>query len=276
MDGRAERGVIDDTAAAGNGDGGRAADSQRQRVSVVMPVYNAAATLLRSMRSVLEQSHVDVELLVVDDRSTDASWSLIESLTTDDPRVVAIRLPVNGGVAAARNAGIDAARGDYLAFLDSDDWWHPRKLEAQLAQMRQAGARVSYCGYQRVGEDGRVLSTVRPPASVRYSDMLKSNRIGNLTGMYERSVGGDTRFQRIGHEDYVFWLQLVRRAGVAVRIDHVEPLAFYLVRAGSLSADKFKAARWQWRIYREIERLGRLRSAWYFLHYAVNAVVKRR
>lgn len=248
--------------------------AHRARVSVVMPVYNAALTLQNSIRSVLAQSYADVELLVVDDCSTDGSWPLVRSLAAADRRVVALRLPSNGGVAAARNAGIEAASGDYIAFLDSDDWWHPRKLEIQLAKMRDAGARVSYTGYQRVDEEGRPLSTVRPPASVRYADMLKSNRIGNLTGLYDRTLG-DARFQCVGHEDYVFWLQMVRRAGWAVCAEHPEPLAFYLVRAGSLSADKFKAARWQWHIYRRIEGLGWFNACRYFLHYASNAMAKR-
>jgi len=245
------------------------------RVSVVMPVYNAERTLLKSMRSVLDQTHAEVELLVVDDGSRDASLSLMQQAAQADPRVVALRMPQNGGVAAARNCGIEAASGDYVAFLDSDDWWHPRKLEVQLAHMRAVGAKVSYADYQRVAEDGRVLSNVHAPAAVDYRDMLKSNFIGNLTGIYERSLGA-LRFQRVGHEDYVFWLQAVRHAGRAVRAPYTEPLAFYLVRAGSLSADKWKAARWQWHIYREIEGLGALRAAWYFLHYIGNAIAKRR
>ena len=243
------------------------------RVSVVMPAFNAARTIVHSMRSVLEQTYADVELVVVDDGSKDGSWTLIEQAAALDSRVVALR-QANAGVAAARNAGIDAATGRYIAFLDSDDWWHPSKLQVQIAHMRESAARVSYTAYQRVGEDGRVISTVRPPMSVRYADMLKSNCIGNLTGLYDRQLG-DGRFLRLGHEDYVFWLEMVRRAGEAGCAGHPEPLAYYLVRQDSLSANKLKAARWQWHIYRRIERLGWLRSCWYFLHYAARALAKR-
>lgn len=244
------------------------------RVSVVMPVYNAADTVAQSMQSVLAQTYPDLELVIVDDGSADDSPAVIDAVGGHDPRVVVLRNPGNRGVAASRNTGIEAASGDYIAFLDSDDWWHPRKLEVQLAQMRAAGARVSYAGYQRVDEAGHPLSTVRPPATVGYADMLKSNRIGNLTGLYDRSLG-DGRFQRVGHEDYVFWLQMVRRAGIAVCARYPEPLAFYRVRAGSLSSDKLKAARWQWHIYREMENLSRTDACRYFLHYGVNALVKR-
>lgn len=246
----------------------------RLTVSVVMPVYNAAATLPRSLGSVLSQTHAAVELLLVDDGSTDGSRDIIAAAAADDPRVVPVLLPRNGGVAAARNAGIEAATGRYMAFLDSDDWWSDRKLEVQLRVMQAAGAAVSCMRYQRVAEDGRDLGVVTPPARLDHAAMLRSNHIGNLTGLYDRAIG-DGRFRRIGHEDYAFWLDMVRRAGTAVRADEGRPLAHYLVRRGSLSADKLEAARWQWRIYREVEGLGRLASARWFACYAVNALAKR-
>ena len=240
-----------------------------------MPAWNAAGTIARSIESVLAQRHAQFELLVVDDGSTDATARLVDGYAATDARVRLIRQPANGGVAAARNAGIAAARGEYVAFLDSDDWWHPLKLERQLAQMRSANAQVSYCSYQRVAEDGRVLSLVVPPREVTHAQMLHSNFIGNLTGMYARSLG-DGEFLRIGHEDYVFWLQMVRRAGRAVRVEHDGPLAFYLVREGSVSSNKWRAARWQWRIYREVEGLSRVRATACMLHYLGHALAKRR
>ena len=258
-----------------HGDGTVGAVAGMAKVSVVMPAYNAAATLQASMDSVFAQSHADVELLVIDDRSKDATWELIQDAAAREPRLVPIRQPQNGGVAAARNAGLEAATGTHIAFLDSDDRWLPDKLALQLAHMRETRAAISYTSYRRFDEAGRELSIVRPPAEVDYADMLKSNRIGNLTGIYDRSLG-DARFDRIGHEDYVFWLKMVRRAGIARRVPTAEPLAEYLVRAGSLSADKHKAARWQWNIYRNVEGLGPLRAAWYFAHYAAIAVAKRR
>lgn len=244
-------------------------------VSVIMPAYNAAATIARSIDSVLAQTLGDLELIVIDDASTDATVALVERYASSDARVRLVRQPQNAGVAAARNAGMAVARGDYVAFLDSDDRWHPRKLEWQIGQMQQGGERVSYCAYQRVGEDDRVLSTVLPPTRLSHADMLRSNFIGNLTGAFARSLGA-AEFLAIGHEDYVFWLQMVRRAGGAVRIESAEPLAYYLVREGSVSANKLRAAGWQWRIYREVERLSLARSLVYMLHYLWNALAKRR
>lgn len=244
-------------------------------VSVIMPVYNADAWLRRAIDSVLVQSHIELELIAVDDGSSDRSLDMLDAYAADDARVHVVRQPSNGGVAAARNAGIATARGDYISFLDADDWWHPAKLERQLTTMRDTGALISYASYWRVAEDGRVLSKVTPPAEVDWQDMLASNFIGNLTGMYARRLG-DIPFQRIGHEDYVFWLEQIRRAGKAVRVESPEPLAWYLVRERSLSANKLRAASWQWDIYRNVAKLGMMQSAFCMARYVQHAVIKRR
>lgn len=240
-----------------------------------MPVFNAEATLLRAIDSVLSQAFARLELIAVDDCSSDTSRQVLAQAAAGDARVRVLHLSKNQGVAAARNAGIRLARGTHIAFLDSDDWWHRRKLELQVLQMLQRGAQVSYCAYRRVSERGAMLSVVTPPDQVSFPDMLKSNHIGNLTGMYDRSMG-DAMFQAVGHEDYVFWLDRVRLAGHAVCVRHDEPLAYYLVREGSVSSNKQRAALWQWRIYREREGMGRLKAAWYMAFYAVHAMRKRR
>ena len=244
-------------------------------ISVVMPVYNADATLKRAVDSVLAQSHPAWELLAVDDCSRDGSWATLRAYAAGDARVRPIRLAANGGVAAARNAGLETAAGRYVAFLDSDDWWHPKKLELQLATMRAKGVRVSYTAFERIAEDGRSLSTVLPPAVVTHADMLKSNHIGNLTGMYEREAADEARFLKVGHEDYVFWLDRVKRAGRAICVESEGPLAWYLVRGSSVSSNKLRAAGWQWRIYRDIEKLGFLSAVKYMGYYAWHAVAKR-
>jgi hypothetical protein len=105
--------------------------------------------------------------------------------------------------------------------------------------------------------------------------MLVSNRIGNLTGMYDRRLG-DGSFQKIGHEDYVFWLEKVRVAQGAVRVETDEPLAFYRVSDNSLSSNKLRAAAWQWAIYRRHVGLGRGQATVLMWFYAVNALTKRR
>jgi glycosyltransferase involved in cell wall biosynthesis len=243
-------------------------------VSVVMPAYNAEKYIRGAVASVLSQTYPSWELVIVDDCSSDDTPALLDSLAEVDKRVRVIHARENAGVAAARNAAIAAASGSHIAFLDSDDGWHPRKLEWQMEHMEETRARVSYTPYDRVTEQGHLLSCVRPPARVSYEQMLRSNHIGNLTGLYDRSLG-DAAFRTVGHEDYVFWLEMVRRAGSASCVPGDQPLAYYCVRDGSVSADKWRAACWQWRIYRDIAHLSWLSSSQHMCHYAWQAMRKR-
>ncbi|MGB8634862.1 MAG: glycosyltransferase [Rhodanobacteraceae bacterium] len=243
-------------------------------VSVIMPVYNAGRWLRQAIDSVRAQTHEHWELLAVDDGSCDESPEILADFAQRDRRI-RVLTQANAGVAAARNRAMAEARGDYVALLDADDWWQPLKLERQLACLRRSGSSICYAPYQRVDEQGRVLGTVVPPARVTHRDMLDSNYIGNLTGMYARRIG-DAVFRDIGHEDYVFWLEQVRRAGSATRVPGTEPLAAYRVREHSLSGNKLRAARWQWTIYRTVEHLGVLSAARHMLRYAWHALAKRR
>lgn len=143
----------------------RADSVQADLVSVVIPCFNAAQFLEQTIQSVLAQSHDRLELIVVDDRSTDASADLVRAFIGRDPRVRLIEMPRNTGAPAApRNAGVRAARGAWVAFLDADDLWHPRKLEFQMRALRESGAQM--CSTQmRDLQPGKSVEFRDPPAA---------------------------------------------------------------------------------------------------------------
>jgi len=116
-------------------------DLERPIVSVIIPTYNRAHLVGRAIRSVLNQTYQDFEIIVVDDGSTDNTEEVVKSF--NDPRIRYIRHEKNRGGSAARNTGIRAARGEYIAFLDSDDEWLPKKLEKQLQKFSQVGKQVA-------------------------------------------------------------------------------------------------------------------------------------
>lgn len=242
------------------------------RVSIVMPAYNAQGYINDAIDSVLAQTFESWELIVVDDCSVDETARHISSYADD--RIRYLKNTENMGVAQTRNRAIDAACGEYIAFLDSDDVWLPHKLAAQVSLL-DGGMPISYGDYVRVAEDGRKLGAVAAPESLRYSDMLKSNFIGHLTGIYRKDSLPDLRFESGGHEDYVFWLRAVKIAGVIHATLPGTPLAHYRVLGNSLSSNKGKALRWQWRIYRKVLNMSVARSSYYFSFYIFNAVRKR-
>lgn len=242
-------------------------------VSVIMPAYNAQATLADSVRSVLEQTHPHLELLIINDCSTDNTSQLMQELSREDARIRLIQCEANGGVARARNAGIELAQGQYIAFLDSDDLWLPEKLEKQLELMRATNTLVCTSAYYRFREPGQWLSTSSPPQQTSYHQLLQGNVIGNLTGLYDCHALGKFYQQPIRHEDYLMWLEVTRKAGTVCAVP--EPLAAYRVGHASLSSNKFKSVQWTWEIYRKHLGLSAPYSMYLMLHYLSKAILKR-
>ena len=238
-----------------------------------MPAYNAARYIEESVESVLAQTYTDWELLITNDASSDKTLEIAQALAQRDPRIKVFSLAQNGGVTAARNNSIEHAAGEYIAYLDSDDLWVPDKLTKQLEFMTEHQVDVCYSAYLRIDETGTQIGHVTPPATLDYTKLLKSNFIGNLTGIYNAQRLGKRMLTTFRHEDYVAWLALVKQAGNAAGLK--EPLGLYRVYGGSLSSNKLKTIGWQWRIYRQSERLGLVYSLWLMACYAWYALAKR-
>lgn len=234
----------------------------RMTVSVVIPAYNVERTLARAVRSVLAQTRLPDEIVVVDDASTDATWPLAERLAAEAGVVPvrAMRLPANGGASVARNTGWETATGSLIAFLDADDAWHPRKLEIQAAWME------SHPGCALCGHPCLVMHDTDPPPRLppetpsvyRYGlrDFLVRNRFSTPSVMLRREVEERFSADKRYSEDYLLWMQIVAHHGTAACIDL--PLAFlYKDRYGvsGLSGNL-------WRMQRgELDTLARLRRA---------------
>ena len=247
-------------------------DSATPRVSVVMPLHNAADRVEAGVRSVLGQSLAAWELLVVDDASTDDSVARVEALAAGDARVRVLRLERNGGPAVARNAGIREARGRYIAFLDSDDAWAPEKLARQLALMER-GAVFSFTAMERFDEQGNRLAVAGVPERVGYEELLKTNYIGCSTAMYDTRFFGKVEMPLIDRrQDYGLWLRLLKQVEFAYGLN--EPLVRYAVRSGSVSSNKLTTAGYTWRVYRELEGLSRVRSAYCLAHQTGRAAAR--
>jgi glycosyltransferase involved in cell wall biosynthesis len=153
-----------------------------QLVSVVIPAYNAASTIAETLRSVRSQTHEALEIIVVDDGSTDHTRDIVATHAAVDPRIRMIAQQ-NAGVAAARNNGWRNARADLIAFVDADDLWSPRKIEHQLEVMQRSGERVGlvYCWYALIDGEGRILDERQSPTfeGEVLDSLFQGNFIGN-------------------------------------------------------------------------------------------------
>lgn len=240
-----------------------------------MPSYNASQFVTESINSVLLQTYLNWELLVVDDCSKDDSVRIVQKFVDIDQRVRLFPLEKNVGAAAARNVAIGQAKGQYIAFLDSDDVWNEDKLEKQLAFMKQNSYAFVFSDYYVMEEDGRKTGNiVRVPISLTYHQYLRNTIIGCLTVMIDRKQTGDFRMPLIkSSHDMALWLLIMKRGFKAYGLKEV--LAGYRLVSTSNTAKKWKAAKDVWKVYRKIEGLSVLYAMYCFSGYVLHAVLKR-
>lgn len=244
---------------------------KNETFSIVMPAWNSELTIAESIRSVLNQYYQDFKLYIVDDHSTDATANIVKEFF--DKRIIYLKNKDTRGVAHARNKALDIVTGRYVAFLDSDDIWLPDKLALQLDAL-QAGYDLVFAFYYTFRDSPeKLLQCRKSPRMINMNLLLKMNLIGNLTGVYNSSKLGVVRQKDIGHEDYVMWLEIIKKTGLAYCIQ--KPLALYRLSHQSLSANKLKAARWQWNIYRKELKFSLIKSTHYFSCYAGNSIFRR-
>jgi teichuronic acid biosynthesis glycosyltransferase TuaG len=244
-------------------------------VSIVTPAYNATRFVPQTIESVLSQTYTDWELLIVDDCSEDDTVSVVGSYATRDSRVCLLRHQRNCGPAQARETALQASRGRYIAFLDSDDLWLPQKLEHQLAFMQRRQATLCFTQFRRVDAEGHTVGRlINIPERLTYRDLLKNTAIATSSVIIDRDKAGPFQMTRTYYDDYALWLQILRRGFVAHGLR--EDLMRYRVVGKSVSRNKLRSATMVWRLYRDVERLGVLQSAWCFSHYAARAVFKYR
>jgi teichuronic acid biosynthesis glycosyltransferase TuaG len=243
---------------------------KQELVSIVMPAFNKHEHIEDSVRSVIAQTYPCWELSIVDDCSTDSTLAIARMLAAEDDRIRVLTLERNRGVAGARNAGIAASLGRYLAFLDADDLWMPEKLQVQLDFMRRSGCAFSHANYERFGIDLGPGKVVTAPPSTDYEQLLRTNCIGCLTVMLDREQIPEISMETIRHEDYVMWLRILKRGHSAMGIPRI--LGRYRVADKSLSSSKLVSATWTWNIYRRVERLPLWKAIACFTTYAIHAV----
>ena len=254
-------------------------------VSVIIPVFNAQQFIHSTVASVLQQTYQNIELILVDDKSSDQSYDFISKLAETDDRVRCYQMPVNtGGPAGPRNKGLDLARGKFVAFLDDDDLWVKEKLEIQLTEMQRLGLNFSSTKAVLISgnTDSVVFASDDASSSVlknlSFDTLIRKNVIITSSVVCERDLIGNNRFSTEAHhiavEDYVLWLHLHTGSMIKSAI-LPQKIVGYRVRAGSISRSKWNMAIKIWRVLSEVEsngcRLG-IKKWRFFAHYIVSSL----
>lgn len=242
-------------------------------VSIITPCYNSRLYISKTIESVISQTYENWEMIIVDDCSEDNSVEIIEKYQKQDSRIILIlNDKPSGSPTFPRNRAIEQAKGKYIAFLDSDDLWLPTKLEEQLMLFSDNVALV-YSNYEKIDIEGnRNNRFVIGPETVDYNTLLKSNVIGCLTVIYDTDLVGKQFFKNIGHEDFLMWLNILKKGFNAKNTNLVH--ALYRVGTSSVSSNKLRAINWYWNIIRNEEKLGFFNSIYCLINYSLLSLIK--
>lgn len=249
-------------------------------VSVIMPLFNAEAYVSETLASVESQTYSNWELIVIDDGSADASYSIVSKASESDSRIKPFRNSSNLGVAKTRNRGVIEARGRFLAFLDADDVWMPEKLVRQIDYMVAKRCSMCFTSYETIESDGSHRNYVHVPKRIDYRGVLKNTVTCSHTIMFDLSSvqKGDLLCPDYEEgfdypEDMVVWLRVLKTGIIAHGLDEV--LAKNRKHGESRSADKRRAVARTWNAYRRIEHLSVPYALYCHFWQLFHAVLKR-
>lgn len=241
-------------------------------VSVIMPAYNCEKYITKALDSAIQQD-VSLEIIVINDCSKDNTEDIILQYTEKHPEVRYFKNESNLGASGSRNLAIQLARGKYVAFLDSDDWWEPEKLKKQLALIKKTNCVLCSTARALVNPDGIPLNKIIPVTEkITYQSLLKHNCINCSSVLLLREVAMEFPMKHEdSHEDYITWLKILQKYGEACAIN--EPLLNYRLSASGKSGSKLKSAKMTFKVYRYMG-FGLVKSLLCFCSYAIHGVFK--
>lgn len=236
-------------------------------ISIIMPAFNAENTISDSIQSVLNQTYENWELILIDDGSSDHTVSILQSYICQDSRLILLQNQQNLGVSFSRNRGIARASGQWIAFLDSDDQWHPDKLKKQVSLIRKnPKVDLVYTGSSFFHPSGKQSEYIlQVPETISYHTLLKQNVISCSSVLVKKELAQKYPMKRDEmHEDYAVWLQILRDGYCACGIN--APLLRYRLSDHSKSSNKKKAAVMTYKVY-QFMGLNKLQTLYYFSCY---------
>ena len=244
-------------------------------VSIITPVYNAERFLSDTIKSVQNQTYKNWEILLIDDCSKDNSAQIIKEFQKYDNRIKYIKLKKNSGASVSRNEGIRNAKGRFIAFVDSDDIWKPEKLEIQIKYMLKENLGFTFTSYRYMKENGELTNKIaKAPSKINYNGLLKNTIIGCSTVVIDREIVDYFEMPLVRRgQDTATWLQILRKEKYAYGIE--QDLVNYRLVGESLSSNKIIALKRTWNTYRNVEKLGLLKSSYVFCFYVFNSIKKR-
>ncbi|MDN5341379.1 MAG: teichuronic acid biosynthesis glycosyltransferase TuaG [Oceanotoga sp.] len=242
-------------------------------VSIITPLYNAEKYISNTIESVINQEYNNWELIIINDCSKDKGPEIIKKYQNQDKRIKLINLEKNSGAAVARNVGIENAKGNFIAFIDSDDIWEKTKLKEQISFMLENNYNFSYTDYIQIDEKGNELRKIRTPKILTYKKQLLYNHIGTSTVIYnQKNLGKIFMPDLRKRQDYAMWLKILKNHSKGYGLNKV--LTKYIIRNDSISSNKMDLIKYNWEMYRKSEEFGVIKSSFYLFTDIMSKILK--
>lgn len=242
--------------------------NKEKLVSIIMPTYNCAKFIGETIDSVLRQTYKNWELIIADDCSKDNTEEVVKKYLKDK-RIIYKKLETNQGAAMARNTAMELANGNYMAFLDSDDIWKEDKLEKQIKFMNDNNYNFICSAYEQIDEQSnKIGKIIYPKVKADYNRILLDCPVGNSTVIYNADNMGKFEVPNIRkRNDDALWLKMLKKEKYIYGMNDI--LMEYRIRSNSISSNKWSLVKYHWQLYREIEHLSVVRSAFHVCYWAV-------
>lgn len=256
---------------------------EEKLVSIITPMYKGASLVAKTIESVLSQTYKNWEMIIVDDCSPDggAGADVVQKYADKDSRIKLIHAKINRGSSGARNQAMEVAKGQYFAFLDSDDIWHSDYLSTMMNHIsdnKDDSVAIYFCSYRRMNSacTQELLKPYIFEGKRTFKQLLRHCPIFPSAAIVDTAKLPKKVFFREElkalRDDYVYWLDIMK--GGLCAFGYSDVLVDYRMRDDSMTASKTKMIKPQWNIYRKVLRMNMFKSMWYLFCWGINGLMK--
>jgi len=244
-------------------------------ISIIMPAYNSENTIDEAITSVINQSYLNWELIVINDCSKDGTEKKINNYISEysEKKIIYIKNEINLGVSESRNLAIQSSKGEWIAFLDSDDKWETTKLKKQIDLSKSKKADFIFTGSKYINGEGKKFNgRLEVPIYVDYKALKKHNIISCSSVLIKREIiiNNKMKYDYL-HEDYLVWLKILKSGVVAFGVN--EPLLIYRIDQNSKSGNKLKSIKMTFNVFRKLD-YNTLFSTFYTISHLYRSIIK--
>lgn len=241
-------------------------------VSVIMPCYNCEKFIEQAIESVINQTYSNIELIIINDCSTDNTSKILEEYNNRN-NVIVLFNDINKGVSYSRNRGVSIANGDWIAFIDSDDYWDVTKIEKQIDKIKETNSKFVFNSTAYVDENGKISKySLNVPPKIDYCTLLKQNIISCSSVLIKKDLLKVHKMEYDNiHEDYYCWLRILKDGVIAHSVNYT--LLYYRLSKKGKSSNKIKAIKMTLNVYRKMN-LSKFQQLYYLMIYIYRNIQK--